>query len=63
MAEASVETVIERGQRKVKNKAGRYETQYLVEYQARPGGPVVPVWITAQRFEQLFDEGKIGDDL
>ncbi|KAK1929363.1 hypothetical protein P3T76_015115 [Phytophthora citrophthora] len=63
MEEATAGTVIERGQRKVRNKTGRYETQYRVEYQDRPGGPVVPAWLTAQQFETLFDQGKIGDDL
>ncbi|KAG1710536.1 hypothetical protein DVH05_013262 [Phytophthora capsici] len=63
MAEATTGTVRECGQRKVRNKAGRYETEHRVEYQERPGGPIVPAWITAQEFEQLLDEGKIGDDL
>ncbi|KAG1697435.1 hypothetical protein DVH05_016309 [Phytophthora capsici] len=63
LAEATTGTVREQGQRKVRNKAGRYETEYRVEYQERAGAPIIRAWITAREFEQLLDEGKIGDDL
>ncbi|KAL3663364.1 hypothetical protein V7S43_011770 [Phytophthora oleae] len=50
MEEVTEGNVVERGQLKVKNKAGRYKFQYRVEYQDRPDGRVVPAWLTAKRF-------------
>lgn len=56
-------TVIERARRRVRNKAGRYVLQYQVEFGVRPGGPTTKEWLSAREFEELFDDGKIGDDL
>ncbi|ETN08093.1 hypothetical protein PPTG_11961 [Phytophthora nicotianae INRA-310] len=55
--------IYERGQRRIRNRAGRYETQHQVEYRYGPGRPTRREWLTAEQFDVLVDEGKIEDDL
>lgn len=55
--------VVERGRRRVRNRAGRYELQYWVEIGKRKDGPTSQYWVTAPQFERLFDDDKVEDDL
>ncbi|KAF4127554.1 hypothetical protein GN958_ATG00126 [Phytophthora infestans] len=60
---AAAGTVMERRRRRVRNRAGRYETRHEVEFGAKAGGPTSREWLTARKFEDLLDQGKIGDHL
>ncbi|GMF63054.1 unnamed protein product [Phytophthora fragariaefolia] len=54
--------VVERARRRTRNRAGRYELQYQVEFVTRPGVTTTE-WLSAGAFEKLFDQGKIEDAL
>lgn len=54
--------VQEIGRRRVRNRAGRYELQYLVDIGKTRDGPKHRHWATPKQFERLFDDGRVGDD-
>ncbi|KAE9288914.1 hypothetical protein PF008_g26010 [Phytophthora fragariae] len=55
--------IVERARRRVRNRAGRYVLEHEVEYSERPGMHVERRWLTAEKFEELLDAGKVEDDL
>jgi hypothetical protein len=55
--------IVERARRRVRNRAGRYVLEHEVEYSERPGMQTERRWLTAEKFEELLDAGKVEDDL
>jgi len=50
--------IVERGRRRVRNRTGRYELQYEVEFRAAPGGSLQRRWVDLPGYEALLDDGK-----
>ncbi|KAE9266811.1 hypothetical protein PR003_g31989, partial [Phytophthora rubi] len=55
--------IIELGRRRRRNRAGRYELQYEVEYRTAGGAPPERKWLGVAEYEELLDVGKLGDEL
>lgn len=55
--------ITERGRRRQRNRAGRYELQYLVEYRTEEHGPVQQQWLGIAEFQALLDARKLEDEL
>jgi len=55
--------IVERGRRRVRNRTGRYELQYEVEFPAAPEGSLLRRWVDLPRYEALLDGGKLADEL
>ncbi|KAE9300391.1 hypothetical protein PF008_g23017 [Phytophthora fragariae] len=55
--------IIELGRRRRRNRAGRYELQYEVEYRTAEGAPPERKWLGVAEYEELLDVGKLGDEL
>jgi hypothetical protein len=47
----------------VRNRTGRYELQYEVEFPAAPEGSPLRRWVDLPRYEALLDGGKLADEL
>jgi len=60
---ATAGPIVERARRRVRNRAGRYVLEHEVEYSERPGMQTERRWLTAEKFEELLDAGKVEDDL
>lgn len=60
---AIVGPIVERGQRRRRNKAGRYEPEYLVEFATEVDGPVQQQWLRIAEYNALIDDSKLEDEL
>jgi len=56
-------SIVERGRRRVRNRTGRYELQYEVEFRAAPGATLQRRWVDLPGYEALLDDGKLADEL
>jgi hypothetical protein len=56
-------TITERGRRRRRNWAGRYELQYEVEYRTAADAPVQRKWLGIKEYEPLLDQGDLEDEL
>jgi hypothetical protein len=54
---------VERGRRRVRNRTGRYELQYQVEFRAARGATLQWRWLDLPGYEALLDGGKLADEL
>ncbi|KAE9221447.1 hypothetical protein PF004_g13048 [Phytophthora fragariae] len=51
--------IIELGRRRRRNRVGRYELQYEVEYRKAEGAPPGQKWLGVAEYEELLDVGKM----